>query len=212
MSIGCTGSRCIPRKTQRPSHYYVSRHIRTQNGVGRVSKNQDSENIVQILTSTRHLPLSPSFYFQFILYPSQPIDARSVVRCKQCKRDASSTTFARDTQYVCVRFSTATYWKWYVKCAALHRTIIPLSFWNTWCGRPRGRTFHLTRSLVALEGWSLVRDRTNRQHCPSHEIWSFKKDGRWWGWSFDRRSTVIHVEEIVLGALIILCSVKVKFP
>ena len=34
-------------------------------------KKQDSENIVQILTSTRRLPLSPSFYFQFILYPSQ---------------------------------------------------------------------------------------------------------------------------------------------
>ena len=37
-------------------------------------KNQDSDNIVQILTSsTRRLPLSPSFYFQFILYPSQPL-------------------------------------------------------------------------------------------------------------------------------------------
>ena len=28
------------------------------------------------------------------------------------------------------------------------------------------------RSLVALEGWSLDRDRTNRKDCPSHEIWS----------------------------------------
>ena len=69
--------------------------------------------------------------------------------------------------------------KYYVKCAALHRTSIPQSFWNTRCGRPRGRKFHLTRSLVALEGWSLVRDRTNRKHCPSHEIWSYKRDGRW---------------------------------
>ena len=58
----------------------------------------------------------------------------------------------------------------YVKCAALYRTFIPESFWNTRCGRPRGRKFHLTRSLVASEGWSLVRDRTNRKHCPSHEI------------------------------------------
>ena len=78
----------------------------------------------------------------------------------------------------------------YVKCAALYRTFIPQSFWNTRCGRPRGRKFHLTRSLVASEGWSLVRDRTNRKHCPSHEIWSYKRGGRWWGWSLDRGSTV----------------------
>ena len=57
----------------------------------------------------------------------------------------------------------------YVECAALYRIFIAHSFWNTRYGRPRGRTFHLTRSLVALEGWSLVRDRTNRKHCPSHE-------------------------------------------
>ena len=67
----------------------------------------------------------------------------------------------------------------YVKCAVLNRICIAQSFWNTQCGRPRGRQFHLTRSLVALEGWSLVRDRTNRKHCPSHEIWSYKRDGRW---------------------------------
>ena len=47
-----------------------------------------------------------------------------------------------------------------------------------------------TRSLVAFEGWSSVRDRTTREHCPSHEIWSYKRDGRWRGWSFDRGSTV----------------------
>ena len=41
-----------------------------------------------------------------------------------------------------------------------------------------------------LEGWSSVGDRTNRKHCPSHEIWSYKRDGRWRGWSFDRGSTV----------------------
>ena len=80
----------------------------------------------------------------------------------------------------------------YVKCAALYRTFIPQSFWNTRCGRPRGRKCHLTRSLVASEGWSLVRDRTNRKHCPSHEIWSYKRDGRWLGWSFDRGSTVLR--------------------
>ena len=53
-------------------------------------------------------------------------------------------------------------------------------------GRSRGRKSHLTRSLVASEGWSLVRDRTNRKHCPSPKIWSYKRDGRWCGWSFDR--------------------------
>ena len=46
-------------------------------------------------------------------------------------------------------------------------------------GRSRGRISHLSRSLVASEGWSLVRDRTNRKHCPSHKIWSYKRDGRW---------------------------------
>ena len=80
----------------------------------------------------------------------------------------------------------------YVKCAALYRTFIPQSFWNTRCGRPRGRKWHLTRSLVASKGWSLVKDRTNRKHCPSHEIWSYKRDGRWWWWSFDRGSTVLY--------------------
>ena len=81
--------------------------------------------------------------------------------------------------------------KWYVTCAALRRTFIPQSFWNTRCGRPRGRKFHLTRSLVVLEGWSSVKDRTNRKHCPSHEIGSYKRDGRWWGWSFDSGSSTV---------------------
>ena len=58
-------------------------------------------------------------------------------------------------------------------------------------GRSRVRKYHLTRSLVASEGWSLVRDRTYRKHCPLHKIWSYKRDGRWWGWSFDRGSTVL---------------------
>ena len=61
-----------------------------------------------------------------------------------------------------------------------------------WGGRSRGRKAHLTRLLVAFEGWSLVRDRTNRKHCPSHKMWSYKRDGRWWGWSFDRGSTVVY--------------------
>ena len=81
--------------------------------------------------------------------------------------------------------------EFYVKCAALYRTFIPQPFWNARCGRPRGSKFHLTRSLVASEVWSLVSDRTNRKHCPSHEIWSYKRDGRWWEWSFDRGSTVM---------------------
>ena len=45
-------------------------------------------------------------------------------------------------------------------------------------GRSRGRKFHQTRSLVAFEGLSSVRDRTNRKHCPSHKIWSYKRGGR----------------------------------
>ena len=31
----------------------------------------------------------------------------------------------------------------------------------------------------------------NRNHCPSHEMWSYERDGRWWGWSFVRGSTVV---------------------
>ena len=45
----------------------------------------------------------------------------------------------------------------YVKCAALYRTFIPQSIWNTRCGRPRGRKFHLTGR------------------------WSRQRDGRWSG-------------------------------
>ena len=46
--------------------------------------------------------------------------------------------------------------------------------------------------VVVKEGWSLVRDSyTNRNHCPSHEMWSYERDGRWWGWSFVRGSTVV---------------------
>ena len=33
---------------------------------------------------------------------------------------------------------------------------------------------------VVEEGWSLVRDSyTNRNHCPSHDMWSYERDGRW---------------------------------
>ena len=31
---------------------------------------------------------------------------------------------------------------------------------------------------------------TNRNHCPSHKMWSYERDGRWRGWSFVRGSTV----------------------
>ena len=48
------------------------------------------------------------------------------------------------------------------------------------CGRGQsellGEKHFATRSLVTSEGWSLVRDRTNRKHCPSHKIWSYKRD------------------------------------
>ena len=78
------GFRGVPRGsrvTQRPIHYNVFRHVRTlavltRNNVGllwRVSKKQDSENIVLILTSTGRLPLSPSFHF----HPSHPVESAS---------------------------------------------------------------------------------------------------------------------------------------
>ena len=71
---------------------------------------------------------------------------------------------------------------------------------NTRSGRPWGRKWHLIliRSLVTFGRWSSVRDRTNRKHCPSHKIWSYKGDGRWWGWSFYRGSTVIIIIIIIL--------------
>ena len=69
----------------------------------------------------------------------------------------------------------------------IHSTVVrKYAMWSF----AREKIPYVTRSLVASEGWSLVRDRTNRKHCPSHEIWSYKRDGRWWRWSFDRGSTV----------------------
>ena len=70
---------------------------------------QDSENIVQILTSTRRLPLSPSFYFQFILYPSQPLAPKLMtllnsvyhsIRCSEvdCYTFVQSCSFGRSLQ------------------------------------------------------------------------------------------------------------------
>ena len=76
-------------------------------------------------------------------------------------------------------------------------------------GRLRGRKSHLTRSLVASEGWSLVRDRTNRKQCLSHKIWSYKRDGHWWGWSFDRGSTVYTHD---LGLFVFVCVMTSPIP
>ena len=34
--------------------------------------------------------------------------------------------------------------------------------------------------VVVYEGWSLVKDSyTHRMPCPSHEMWSYERDGRW---------------------------------
>ncbi len=167
--------------------------------------------------STRRLPLSLSFYFHFSLYPSQPLESASCrpqswllsllhsachsIRSSEvdmlCFRSSmlvrsftvnniSGTRHQPLLYAICNLFVFLEYChllELYVKCAALYRT-----FWNTRCGRLRGRKFHLTRSLVTSEGWSLVGDRTN---SPSHEIWSYKRVGCWWGWSFDRGSTVL---------------------
>ena len=35
---------------------------------------------------------------------------------------------------------------------------------------------------------------TNKNHCPSHEMWSYERDGRWRGWSFVRGSTVEYLK------------------
>ena len=84
---GC--SRCRPRVTQRPIHYNVFRDVRTlateHNSVGlrwpRFQKTgfrtEDIVLIILLLTSTRRLPLSLSFYFHFSLYPSQPLESAS---------------------------------------------------------------------------------------------------------------------------------------
>ena len=38
----------------------------------------------------------------------------------------------------------------------------------------------ITRCGRIRDGWSLVRDSyTNRNHCSSHEMWSYERDGRW---------------------------------
>ena len=36
-----------------------------------------------------------------------------------------------------------------------------------------------TSCSVAKIKESSIRDRTNRKHCLSHQIWSYKKDGPW---------------------------------
>ena len=38
---------------------------------------------------------------------------------------------------------------------------------------------------------------TNRNHCPSHEMWSYERDGRWCGWSFVRGSTVVLIKKYI---------------
>ena len=49
-----------------------------------------------------------------------------------------------------------------------------------------------TPTFKILPNTLLVRDSyTNRNHCPSHEMWSYERDRRWWGWSFVRGSTVL---------------------
>ena len=46
-----------------------------------------------------------------------------------------------------------------------------------WCGRIRG--------MVAREGFVC-----KQKALSSHKMWSYERDGRWWGWSFVRGSTV----------------------
>ena len=192
-------------------------------------KKQDSENIVQILTYTRRLSLSPSFYFQFILYPSQPLESNNKVT--SC-RPQSWWLFSIQSRplYHYIRYSE-------VDMLCFRSVMLVRSFTaNKSSGTRHQPLLHAIRNIfvfvlvlppiemickmccptsvirstvvleyamwssaretipsdpVALEGWSSVRDRTNRKHCPSHEIWSYKRDGRWWGWSFDRGSTVM---------------------
>ena len=174
---------------------------------------QDSENIVEILTSTHRLPLSPSFYFPLSLslsnllnlhladpnvddfpfsiqsanlYTLQKLICYAFVQPCSFGRSLSTRLAGRVINHFCTRYSMflcsfkyCYLLELYVKCPALYRILIPQSFWNTRCGRSRGRTFHLTRLPVGVEGWSSARDRTSRKHCPSNEIWSCKGDGRW---------------------------------
>ena len=42
---------------------------------------------------------------------------------------------------------------------------------------------------------------TNRNHCPSQEMWSYERDGRWWGWSFVRGSTVLNQNEFRIATV-----------
>ena len=46
---------------------------------------------------------------------------------------------------------------------------------------------------------------TNRNHCPSHEMWSYERDGRWWGWSFVRGSTVLFNRSVSLVHRSVCC-------
>ena len=76
--------------------------------------------------------------------------------------------------------STATYWN-YVKSADLYRTFIPQSFWNTRCGCPRGRKFHLTQSRQRDGRWSgIVQTENTVRHTKKSSIFLLKIRDHFW--------------------------------
>ena len=144
-----------------------------------------SENIVQILVATfTLLALLPhSFYFHYILrdrlnlrladpqvddflfsiYLSFGCSQFKNFRARLPRQPMWWITYARDTHYLRVRLSTATYWS-YVKRAALYRTFISQSF-------VRGNN---SNDPVAghVSEWSLTRVDTQCVYHPLHEMWS----------------------------------------
>ena len=153
-----------------------------------------SKNIVQILVVAFTLLalLSHSFYFHSLLrgrlnlrladhqVDDFPFSILSIIRCSQFKNFRARLprqpmwwiTFARDTHYLRVRLSTATYWS-YVKRAALYRTFISQSFVmgnnsnDPVAGRVSGVVVDegghavclrsVTWNVVVNGGWSLMR-------------------------------------------------------
>ena len=215
--MGCTGSCCIPRKTQRPSHYNVFRHVRTlaitQNGVGlrwpRFQKSgfrKHRSNIdIHASLAVVTFVLFPIYYLPFAtssiyILPTPKLMTllnsvnhsirysevdmlcfRSVMLVRSFTVNKISGTshqpllHAIRNIFVFVLVLPPIEIKIKMCCppSDIHSTVI-LEY-ATWSSARE----KIPSDLVALEGWSSVRDHTNRKHCPSHEIWSYKRDGHW---------------------------------
>ena len=88
---------------------------------------------------------SPFSIQSIIVYALLKLICYAFVQPCSFGRQPSTRLAAPVINHFCTRYAL-----FLCSCAALYRTSIPQSFWNTRCGRPQTRKFHLTRSLVAF--------------------------------------------------------------